>query len=100
MDLPGVRFVAIELRRRVDEVLFYVWDPIGVGGDPYARDEYSFYVDEVLALVRSCNEPGPIANRLAAIVETRMELEADREGCGDAARLLLRHRRALEEERS
>jgi hypothetical protein len=29
-----------ELFRRIDEILFYVWDPIGVNDSPYARDEY------------------------------------------------------------
>jgi hypothetical protein len=31
-----------ELYKRVDEVLHYVWDSIGVAGEPHARDEYYF----------------------------------------------------------
>jgi hypothetical protein len=39
-----------ELRRRVDEVLYYIWDPIGVSDQPYARGEYEGYVPKVLQL--------------------------------------------------
>jgi hypothetical protein len=27
-----------ELRRRIDEVLHYIWDPIDVRGEPHARE--------------------------------------------------------------
>jgi hypothetical protein len=33
-----------ELEQRVSEVLFYVWDPIGVNGMPACRSEYDDYV--------------------------------------------------------
>jgi hypothetical protein len=33
-----------ELYRRTDEVLHYIWDPIGVAGVPEARDEYDSYL--------------------------------------------------------
>lgn len=36
---------------RVDEILHYVWDPIGVGGSPCARDEYQSYVPKVAGLL-------------------------------------------------
>ncbi len=37
-----------ELTSRISEVLHYTWDPIGVRGDPHARDEYDSYVPDVL----------------------------------------------------
>ena len=37
-----------ELHRRTDEVLHYIWDPIGVSGVPTARDEYSGYVPRLV----------------------------------------------------
>jgi hypothetical protein len=40
-----------ELCRRIDEVLFYLWDPIGVAGAPEARDEYEGYVPHVFSLL-------------------------------------------------
>lgn len=41
----------LELHRRVDEVLHYLWDPIRVAGVPQARDEYDTYVPEVVKLL-------------------------------------------------
>lgn len=37
-----------ELDKRIDEVLFYVWDPIGVSDIPEARGEYSSYTMTIL----------------------------------------------------
>ena len=39
----GISSLDEELYRRVDEVLHYLWDPIGVAGIPEARDEYYGY---------------------------------------------------------
>ncbi|CAD6563044.1 hypothetical protein ACFQ3P_41525 [Paraburkholderia sabiae] len=41
----------LELHRRVDEVLFYVWDPIGVANSPAARDEYYGYLPIVFSML-------------------------------------------------
>ena len=38
-----------ELYDRVDEVLHYLWDPIGISSDPHARDEYQSYVPVVFS---------------------------------------------------
>jgi hypothetical protein len=43
------------LTRRVGEVLHYIWDPIGVSDQPYARDEYDSYVPEVVRLLIADN---------------------------------------------
>ena len=40
-----------ELSRRVNEVLHYVWDPIGVAGAPEARDEYDSYAHHVFSML-------------------------------------------------
>jgi len=37
-----------ELENRIDEVLYYVWDPIGVSDEPCARGEYSSYTMTIL----------------------------------------------------
>ena len=41
-----------KLENFVSEVLFYVWDPIGVNGMPSCRDEYDNYVPIVVAYLR------------------------------------------------
>jgi hypothetical protein len=40
-----------ELLLRVDEVLHYMWDPIGVCDFPDVRDEYSSYAQHVLSML-------------------------------------------------
>jgi hypothetical protein len=40
-----------ELYRRVDEVLHYLWDPIGISDVPEARDEYHRYLPHVFSLL-------------------------------------------------
>ena len=39
------------LFRRVDELLHYIWDPIGVAGTPEARDEYQSYAPRVFMML-------------------------------------------------
>lgn len=39
------------LLRAVDEVLYYVWDPIGINDDPTVRDEYYDYVPRVFEIL-------------------------------------------------
>jgi hypothetical protein len=40
-----------ELYQRVDEVLHYLWDPIGVSDVPEALDEYHSYLPHVFSLL-------------------------------------------------
>ena len=40
-----------ELNQRIDEVLYYEWDPIGVSDKPCARAEYSSYTMKILKYV-------------------------------------------------
>ncbi len=53
-----------ELGLRCDEVLHYLWDPIGVAGEPGARDEYRSYVPEVLAMLQDGASEAAIADHL------------------------------------
>ena len=86
-----------ELRKRVDEILFYVWDPIGVSPEPCARGEYNNYVSEVLQLLQTHETATPITAHLANIVQSRMELTPDLQKCHDVAYLLLEHKRAVKQ---
>ena len=40
-----------KLYKRVDETLFYIWDPIGVNHVPQARDEYYSFLPGIFELV-------------------------------------------------
>jgi hypothetical protein len=59
-----------ELYRRVDEALFYTWDPIGVAEAINTRDEYSRYVPQVIALLKA----GADAQKIAAYL-TKVQTE-------------------------
>jgi len=86
-----------ELRRRVDEVLYYVWDPIGVSEEPFARGEYWDYVPAVLELVVKHDKTGPISDYLVAIAKTSMGLPPNKPHCDDTATLLLEHKKAIDQ---
>jgi hypothetical protein len=86
-----------ELQRRVDEVLFYVWDPIGVADEPCARAEYESYVPRVLELLVSQDDPSPIATYLADVISSRMGLSPNMSRCNEVAALLQRHKQAINE---
>jgi hypothetical protein len=48
-----------DMETKVSEILFYVWDPIGVNGMPTCRDEYDSYVPIVSAyLLHNFDEVG------------------------------------------
>jgi hypothetical protein len=63
-----------ELYRRVDEVLHYLWDPIGVSGMPLAREEYQSYVPQVAALLHENAKAKQLASYLNEVVTRRMGL--------------------------
>jgi hypothetical protein len=78
-----------DLYRMVDEVLHYVWDPIGVAGEPRARDEYYGYVPAVFKLLRDGAEASNIAAHLQEIATAGMGLPPNADRDARAAALLL-----------
>ncbi|MEO1019468.1 MAG: hypothetical protein AAFY56_17515 [Pseudomonadota bacterium] len=42
-----------ELIRRIDEIVHYVRDPIGISGSPHARDEYNSYLTALFGRVKA-----------------------------------------------
>jgi hypothetical protein len=89
-----------ELSKRVDEVLFYVWDPIGVQPEPNARGEYWGYVGEIRKLVAENDHIAPISSHLAAIAKNKMGLSPNRKHCDEVAELLIEHKKAIKEGRA
>jgi hypothetical protein len=51
MHSPEIKTLYAAVHERADEILQYMWDPIGVGHMPEARDEYSSYVPQVVRLL-------------------------------------------------
>jgi hypothetical protein len=56
-----------ELCQHVDEILYYVWDPLYVSDEPDAREQYSFYVPIIVSMVKSKLSEEQIAEYLEKI---------------------------------
>jgi hypothetical protein len=87
----------LALYRVVDEVLHYVWDPIGVSGGPRARDEYFSYLPKVYAMVKAGSEPEPIAHYLSEVCNNVIGLPANAEHNLKVGRILVDWREAIDE---
>jgi hypothetical protein len=81
----------------VDEVLHYVWDPIGVSGVPQARDEYHGYLPHVFGMLRSGASEESVAAYLSDVATVRMGLAACPQKNREVANVLIGWRDALDE---
>ncbi len=68
-----------ELYRRTDEVLHYVWDPIGISGDADARDEYYSYLPRVFSMLKDGCSKNTIFQYLREIEQNHMGLTSQGE---------------------
>jgi hypothetical protein len=84
-----------ELRRRVDEILYYIWDPIGVAAEPGTRDEYERYVAELLLILEKRADAKQIAAYLDDIAKNRMRLQPNDKHSLAVARLVLAWKSSL-----
>jgi hypothetical protein len=87
----------LELYQRTDEVLHYLWDPIGVSTDPEARDEYYGYLPMVYGLLKAGASAQKIAAYLTDIATQRMGLSPNHAHDLKIAELLLRWREVVDE---
>jgi hypothetical protein len=78
-----------ELYLRVDEVLHYLWDPIGVSGMPMARDEYQSYVPQVVTLLNESANAEQIVSYLNEVVTKRMGLSENADAALQVVAVLL-----------
>jgi predicted ribosome quality control (RQC) complex YloA/Tae2 family protein len=85
-----------ELTIRIDEVLYYLWDPIGISDEPNARGEYSSYVNSILNLVIN-EKVEKIADRLSEIETKLMELPNNSEKNKMIAERLVQDKHAIQE---
>ncbi len=84
-----------DLHLRCGEVLHYIWDPIGVAGQPGARDEYDTYVPEVVAMLHAGAELEALVTHLERLARFTMGLGGTRASAERAAEVLLDWREAL-----
>jgi hypothetical protein len=85
----------MKLYRAVDEVLHYLWDPIGVAGMADARDEYQAYLPEVFRLLVQGSDEQAIAEYLGTIATARMGLPSRPERDLEAARTAIGWKQVL-----
>ena len=85
-----------ELLNRVDEVLYYIWDPIGVSDEPCARGEYSSYALSILNFVIS-EDIEKIVDKLSEIETKLMGMPTSTEKNKKVAERLIRDKYAINE---
>jgi len=90
----------LELYQRTDEVLHYVWDPIGVASSPMARDEYHGYLPQVFGLLKDEASAEEVARYLESIATERMGFNANLQQAREVAELLLEWKEVIDEKHS
>lgn len=90
----------MELYRRMDEVLHYIWDPIGISGIPPARDEYYSYLPKVFSMLTSSTDGKDISDYLISVERDRMGLpviDRTKKRAIEVAEILLKYREYIKE---
>ena len=89
-----------ELYQRIDEVMHYLWDPIGVSGVPQARDEYDNYLVHLLGMLLRYEDQQSISAYLNKVEGEYMGLTPNKDKADEVADVLIRWRDALKEKYS
>lgn len=87
----------LELYQRTDEVLHYLWDPIGVAAEPMARDEYQAYLPQVFGLLKDNATEEKIAAYLETVATERMGFNASLKQSNHIASVLLEWKEVIAE---
>jgi hypothetical protein len=84
-----------ELIKRINEVLFYVWDPVGVYTEPEARDEYDSYVPQVFSLLKQSNPSENLKKYLFDIAKKEIASEITEDNLKKVVELLINWKEVL-----
>jgi len=98
MSMPKLRNLSErenELYQRVDEVLHYLWDPIGVSDIPEARDEYYSYAPQIFSLLMQSMDVAAITSHLANLATVSIGMEPQTERDMEVAEILIHWREVL-----
>ena len=68
-----------QLKQRVDEIVFYKWDPLDFSGSNSPRDEYARYVDDILLLAIMEESSQPLAEHLSYLTTFFFEMPENKE---------------------
>lgn len=77
-----------KLYKRIDEILWEDWDPIGINDHESARDEYQSYLPQVFRLANEDAEVSKIAENLDHIVTESIGLQSNTNHCTEIAKLI------------
>jgi len=86
------------LYKSTDEVLHYIWDPIGVSDSPYARDEYYSYLPQVFNMIQSNEKAEVIVEYLVSIEEQSLGLTPNKKGAIEVVDILNEYKDKYDEE--
>lgn len=79
----------MKLYKRIDEILFKEWDPIGVSDFDGPSDEYQGYLPQVFRRALENDNPAPIAEYLTLVTTESMGMSAAKEYDLKIAKLIL-----------
>ena len=77
------------LLKAIDEVLHYIWDPIGIADTPEARDEYQGYTGPVFTMLRAGASESELSNHLQTISDGRIGMGKSQNASDRAAAALV-----------
>jgi hypothetical protein len=78
-----------QLYKRIDEILWNDWDPIGINDDEIARDEYQTYVPHILLLTMQDADKIKIAGYLHKVETINMGLSGNMQRCREVAQKII-----------
>ena len=78
----------MELYRRVDEILFYKWDLIGISDTDCPRDEYHMYLPLVFKHALNDRAPDSLTEYLTSVTTEGMGMSANKEHDKAIAKLI------------
>jgi len=78
----------IELYKRIDEVVHYLWDPAGIADIPSARDEYYDYLPGILQVVKEAETIESIKVYLSKLEAIQFGEELHDDICTEIAKIL------------
>jgi hypothetical protein len=77
-----------ELYKRIDEILWEDWDPIGVNNFENSRDEYQTYVPQAFRLALENADVSEIAEYLNQVATETMGLQSNLDHCTKIAKVI------------
>lgn len=85
----------LKLYKRIDEILWNDWDPIGVNDIEDARDEYQSYLPHIFRLALEGKDEHRISGSLLASVRDNMGLSGNKSHSNKIAKLIIEARNEI-----